>query len=340
MKCQEVNELLVTYLDGEVTPSERTLIQIHLAGCDFCQKEVAALSATQSRISQSLQVRAAQAAPSPQAWSRLQARLARAARPSSSCLPVWLQRLAPGVGHTNQIFEGGLTMKKGFAWATLAALVIAVSTVAFVPSMRAWAQSVLAQFGALIITDAPTWPELVINTPPAPTPVGQPTSTPIAGPLPIMTIEEASDAAGFQVLPPEYIPAGYQLVGRRVDALPAGVFARTTCATESGEEHISISQNRYVPGFESEFPMGDAPTVDVTVRGQPGLWVEGAKLGIQSDGSGGSELYGVNVLIWEEGDDLFFLTSNELALDLEEMLKIADSLVPAEAGKGSTESNP
>ncbi len=63
MKCQEVNKLLVAYLDGEVTPSERTLIQAHLAGCDFCQKELAALSVTQSRVSQSLQVRAAQAAP-------------------------------------------------------------------------------------------------------------------------------------------------------------------------------------------------------------------------------------------------------------------------------------
>jgi hypothetical protein len=139
-----------------------------------------------------------------------------------------------------------------------------------------------------------------------------------------MTIEEASDAAGFQVLSPEYIPAGYQMVARGIFTAPAGVFAHTAYATESGEETISIGQDRYVPGFESEFSVGDALTVDVTVRGMPGLWAEGAKLGIRSDGSGGSELYGVNVLIWEEEDDLFFLTSNELAL--QEMLKIAESL--------------
>ena len=76
MKCQEVNELLVVYSDDEVGPSERTLIQAHLAGCDLCQKKLAALSATQGCVSRSLRVRAAQAAPSPQAWSRLQARLA------------------------------------------------------------------------------------------------------------------------------------------------------------------------------------------------------------------------------------------------------------------------
>ena len=51
--------------------------------------------------------------------------------------PSWLQRLAQGVGRINQIFEGGLTMKKGFALAALAALTIAVSTALFVPSVRA-----------------------------------------------------------------------------------------------------------------------------------------------------------------------------------------------------------
>jgi len=113
MKCQEVNELLVVYSDGEVAPSERTLIQAHLAECDFCQKKLAALSATQGRVRRSLQVKAAQAAPSPQAWSRLQARLAKEARPSSSWLPSWLQRLAPGIGRSiTQIFQGGVTKKK------------------------------------------------------------------------------------------------------------------------------------------------------------------------------------------------------------------------------------
>lgn len=124
MKCQEVSELLVAYLDGEVTPSERTLIQAHLAECNFCRKELTALSATQRCVSQSLQVKTAQAAPSPQAWSRLQARLAGEARPSLSWLPTWLQRLAPGVGRTTQIFQGGLTMKKGFALAAIALVVV------------------------------------------------------------------------------------------------------------------------------------------------------------------------------------------------------------------------
>jgi anti-sigma factor RsiW len=63
MKCQEVNRLLVVYLDDEVTPSERTLIRAHLAGCDTCQQELAAPSALHSRVSQFLQIRGAQAGP-------------------------------------------------------------------------------------------------------------------------------------------------------------------------------------------------------------------------------------------------------------------------------------
>ncbi|RLC57119.1 MAG: hypothetical protein DRI80_15370 [Chloroflexota bacterium] len=89
-----MQEQLVACLDGEVAPSERALIRAHLAGCDACRRELAALSATRSRVSRSLQMRAAQAAPSPQAWSRLQARLSKKA-PGEP----WPQRLAPSVWH-------------------------------------------------------------------------------------------------------------------------------------------------------------------------------------------------------------------------------------------------
>jgi len=345
MKCERIDSLLVAYLDGEVTPLEREEIKVHLAGCLACTGELAAMRVMRRQTGATLQAVAATAVPPSQAWSHLQQRLevhlaarrqqqqkvrtlgATSQDKGEARSPSWFRRLAPGVGRIRQIFQvrGGLTMKKTFALAAIAALIITVSMVAFVPSARAWAQDVLTQFGALIITDSPTWPERVINTPPAPTPVGQPTATPIAGPLPILTIEEASDVAGFQVLSPEYLPAGYRIADRGAYVEEARVFATTSWATEGGEERVYISQVRYVSGHsEEEFPVGDALTMDVTVRGLPGLWVEGAKLGIRSDNRGGSELYGVNFLIWEEGDDLFRLTSDELALA--EMLKIAESL--------------
>ena len=343
MKCERIDRLLVAYLDGEVMPLEREEIEAHLAGCIVCAEELVAMRMIRRQIGATLQAVAATAVPLSQAWPHLQQRLeahlvARMQQEvrtlgtmsqdkGEAHSPSWFQRLAQGVGRVRQVFQvrGGLTMKKGFALAAIAALIITISMVAFVPSARAWAQDVLGKFGAWIITDAPTLAEVPRDTTKA-TPIGLPTSTPFAGlqpiqptPPPILPIEEASDVAGFQVLFPEYVPAGYRLVSRAVYTPEVGVLVFTTWATESGEEHMGINQMRYVPGYELEFPVGNAPTVDVTVRGQPGLWAEGAKLG-----SRGEEIVAINVLIWEEEDDLFRLTGDELTLA--EMLKIAESL--------------
>ncbi len=142
MKCQEVNELLVAYLDNEVTPSERTLIRAHLTGCDACQQELASLSALQSRVSQFLKVRTAQVAPSPQAWSHLQARLAGEARPS------WFQRPALAVRRVGRAFQPRerMALKQGFLWALVAVLIITAGTMAFVPSVRAQVGEAIAQW--------------------------------------------------------------------------------------------------------------------------------------------------------------------------------------------------
>src|SRR5450759_116055 len=80
MKCREVKEALVPYLDCEVWRSERTLMDAHLAGCESCERELGALSSSRRRVAGSLRNAAAQASPSAQAWSRLQERLAAEAR--------------------------------------------------------------------------------------------------------------------------------------------------------------------------------------------------------------------------------------------------------------------
>ena len=317
MKCREVNELLVAYLDNEVTPSERTLIQAHLAECDFCRKKLAALSATQGRVSQSLQMRAAQAAPSPQAWNRLHARLAGEARPSSS----WVQRLAPSVWQVVQVnplaMKGEMKMSRKAV--LIAVALVALVSVAFFayPPTHTLALEVLARFESMIITNAPTVSERSQD----PTPVGQPTATPIVVPLPILTVKEANEQAGFEILYPQYVPVGYQLVARRVHHAEAGVNVGTTYAMEGGIPSISFSQTRYDPELAGEYRVGDAPTINVEVRGQPGLWVEQAAVGLA-----GGEPWLRNLLIWQEGD--IFITLGSDDLPLQEMSRIAESLSP------------
>ncbi len=75
MNCREVLPRINAYLDEEVSPSEKKLIQSHLASCQGCQQELETLNQLQITLRQQLKARAAQAAPSPQAWSLLQASL-------------------------------------------------------------------------------------------------------------------------------------------------------------------------------------------------------------------------------------------------------------------------
>src|SRR5262245_39867997 len=75
MNCDQVQSLLVAYLDGEVAPSERTLIQAHLSYCTVCQQELTLLSTARSRVRSMLQRRAVHVVPSAEAWNRLEAKI-------------------------------------------------------------------------------------------------------------------------------------------------------------------------------------------------------------------------------------------------------------------------
>jgi hypothetical protein len=320
MKCQQVNELLVAYSDGEVTTSERTLIQTHLAACDFCQNKLAALSATQDRVRRSLQARAAQAASSPQAWDRLQARLAQETRPSS-----WLQRLAPGIGRSiTQSLRGGVTMKKGFAFAAILALVIAVSAVVFVPSVRAQVEDVIQR----IALGAYSWAEQVAQI------GGESQAVPadvwiidteiggFAGNAPpgvdptvrsVTDLEEAQASTNFHLRTPTDLLEGYAL--REVKLAPIGG-THWAFLFYDGPGHDIIVVQMSVGPQPSDEPNTVAESVvglvtdgtleEIDFDGRPAVW---------SDGHG---------LMWEA--DGVSYTVGGLDLSLEETLQIARSL--------------
>ncbi len=318
MNCHEAQELLVAYLDGEVTPSEQRLLNIHLAGCEPCRQERDRLQATQRQVHRFLHLQAAQAAPSPQAWSRLQARLAGEARPSPSWLPSWLQRLAPGVGRT-QIFPGGIAMKKGFVWATLAAMVIALSVMALVPSVR-------AQVGELL-----RW--FRFESPAG----GGEVSIPGSG--------------EFTPLRPAYLPAGFQAmaVGLNPEAASLNYWNSTT------DQILLIDQFRLSPEDSRSLPSGKK----VTVNGQPAVLMAGQEINVTftllpptpaaplppSDGSALAPITASSEtvscqdgsrLVWYVGDLRVEMVSN---LPGEEMVKIAESMIPAEAEEGPGEAD-
>jgi hypothetical protein len=306
MKCQEVNKLLVAYLDNEVTPSERTLMRAHLAGCESCQEELAMLSSLQSRVSQFLQIRAAQVAPSPQAWGRLQARRAAEARPSPSQL-AWSQRLVPGADRINRIFQGGVRMKKEFVLATIATVVIALSAVAFVPSVQAEFNRMITIGFHLSSTQGV---EMTVNGPVA-----------------------------FVPLYPTYLPAALKSGVSTTGGTQAtnGGLASFEQTYRNDTQFVAISQtkasgDRSLPGGQS-----------MSIKSQPAVLVAGLK-GTFVDGSSipeGAKVEACDTppqpiaytdgkrLTWYVGDVRVEILSN---LSLQEMAKIAESLVPAKTG--------
>ncbi len=75
MKCENVRKLLVAYLDGEVSRSESRLIQRHVAECQQCRAEIAALRETQNRVRAEFKVMLTEAVPSDRAWTQINAQI-------------------------------------------------------------------------------------------------------------------------------------------------------------------------------------------------------------------------------------------------------------------------
>jgi hypothetical protein len=141
MNCEQVQTSLVAYLDGEVTPSERTLIQAHLSYCTVCQQELSLLSTARSRVRSMLQRRAVHAVPSAEAWNRLEAKLPKVqvfflpeAEQLSSKKEAWFSRKAPNGNRASNPHKnfGGISMNKRSMFSVMAGVVILAIFAVFV----------------------------------------------------------------------------------------------------------------------------------------------------------------------------------------------------------------
>ena len=125
MNCREVLPRINAYLDEELSPSEKKLVQAHLAACQSCQQELESLNHLQNKIRQQLKTRAALAAPSPQAWSRLQAAL-----PANLSREPLQNKMGLPLSRPGLPFFGKLTpLKVGVTFLVLLALVAAIPSV-------------------------------------------------------------------------------------------------------------------------------------------------------------------------------------------------------------------
>ena len=75
MRCEDTNEFLTAYIDGEVNPEEQKLIEAHLSICERCRKETRVLASTREGLFQALRIWAKGVEPTPQAWNGVRRRI-------------------------------------------------------------------------------------------------------------------------------------------------------------------------------------------------------------------------------------------------------------------------
>ena len=198
-----------------------------------------------------------------------------------------------------------------FAASTGSLIAVFAAALLFSPSARAFAEGIIRQVGgyAFVLGGQP------VNPRGAPDPI-QIDKT--LGSVSIETIGRVPSAndqyaasllAGFPILAPGYLPAGYSPMSPWFVTSDSGGMAVTNGYRDAGN-FLVLNQWQVGGGARREFARDQI--VDVTVRGHPGLWLPA---------SGPDQK---KALVWDEGGITYSLIANSLPLD--ELLKVADSL--------------
>lgn len=98
MNCNKVKELLISYLDNEVSHQDRDSIETHLAACPGCREEMEALAETQRELRQALESMTAGVSPSPHAWATVKQRIAAEEGYKVGILNQRIAKLKRGIG--------------------------------------------------------------------------------------------------------------------------------------------------------------------------------------------------------------------------------------------------
>ena len=200
-------------------------------------------------------------------------------------------------------------------------LVVFAAVMLTVPPVRAGVLDFLRQLGGWIFTDGQTYAQQVVADP-SPIPPVDPNDD---EQVELLDIAESTERFGESIYVPSYIPEGYELNARGVQTTPDLSYIFTTYFNRADLSNFSIVQSKVK--VQQQVAMGVQP-IEVTVRGQSGLWFEQAPIEFwvydQGNGNVTTQLKTRNVLAWTEGDiDMSISSSN---LSLEETLRIAESL--------------
>ena len=305
MRCPEARRSFAAYLDEELGPKEAAQLAAHLASCESCRRELEATAFLQGRLRACLESRARFASPSGAAWRRLQESLVpNGVRPRFG---PQRPRLASSLIPKKVI--GGVIMRKVVSLVSAAAVLAALVLVALAPPVR-------AEFGKLM-----RWFRF---------------SGPGGGEVSI------AGEVGFTPWQPTYLPDGFKamVVGMNPQA------ASLTYWNARTNQLLVIDELVLAPS-EACLPEGEGKRVKV--NGQEGLLRAGLQGEVSfvslaptpeaSQATGEQPLSrvesGAETISYSDGRELIWCIGNVRikilsTLSEEEMLKVAESLAPAQ----------
>lgn len=326
MNCKQAQTLFLDYLDKTLSPREESALQAHLEDCQKCANELAVLLETQYRLRHFFRARAAGQVVSERIWHDLQ-------RKTGSLAPQDSAKEEQPLGWSFKIrslsdfflTKRSVSMKAKLFLAMLALTLIVFGVVLFTPSV--W-----AQVGPII-----RWFRF---------------GGPAGG-------DEVSFslATEFTPLRPSYLPSGFETMA--VGLNPQGASLRYW--NKSTGQILLIDETLMV-GDKAPLPVGK----ELTLNGQPAVLIEGLSGDLtfvqltptpaspalsppQTTEAQPLEALNVNEgveivkytnakqLTWDIGNLRIQIISN---LPLEEILKIAESFVSAEAEEPNLPSPP
>ena len=116
MNCREARAWMPHYLNGELSTSERELLQAHVAECEGCFAEQQSLRATHLQVRRGLHIAAERVEPSAQAWAKLSAAIQSqrpAIKPAPQHRPTFFVRATSAVLAAITLMVGAALLRPG-----------------------------------------------------------------------------------------------------------------------------------------------------------------------------------------------------------------------------------
>lgn len=142
MKCKEVRNLLVPYLDGEVSRKEREEISKHLSSCKHCREEAETVASLQRKTSYAFRATVGERSCPNQVWWGIQQRLISRERPQVALPDTTKSKLKGGVETMRRFFSWRPVWKPALVGVVTIALIVSLALI--IPSHVSQAPEVLA----------------------------------------------------------------------------------------------------------------------------------------------------------------------------------------------------